>query len=229
MAVTNTDVNQQQGTGSSISVGKNKKEYFTFLQAVLMIILTIAISTGGWYVVGKKFFWTGLDRKRVNEQLEFLQKKVEAEPKNNEYRTALGYTWFLKGENDKAIREYNQVLEVDKNYYDARYNLGLVFADEARYDDALDQFQKCIELAPKDYKGYIQKGIVYRKMKMYKEAVELLDKATIMIPGKADVTFELGRVFEDMGDKKGAAEVYKEALALDPLYKDAAEGLKRVQ
>ncbi len=228
MSITNTEI-KHHGMGTITAGRKNKKDYFTLFQATVLILLTLGVSTAGWFAAGKYYFWTGVDKKRVNQQLEYLEQKVQAEPKNLDYRVALGYTYFLKGKNEKAIKELNQVLEIDKRYYDAHYNLGLVLADEGRFDEALDAFQKCIEISPKDYKGYLQKGIVYRKLKMYPEAVQVLDKASIMMPGRADIIYEIGMVAEAKGDKETAAQIYKEALSFDPLFKDAVAALKRVQ
>lgn len=208
---------------------KEKQDGFTLLQAVTLVLLTFVVSVVGWYAAGKYFFWSDLDMQRVQQQLEYLQKKVQAEPKNLENRVALGYTYYLKGENEKAVKELNQVLEIDKNYYNAHYNLGLVYLDEGKLDDALDEFQKCVEISPRDHKGYLNKGITYRKMGMYKEALESLEKANKLAPGSANIIYEIGMVAEAKGDKKTAAGIYKEALSYDPLYKEAAKALKRVQ
>lgn len=225
MSVVNTEVKQVQ----NILSGRKKRDYFTLWEACLLILVTVVVSTGMWYSVGKMFFWTGMDQKRVKEQLEFLTQKVQAEPKNLEYRIGLGYTHFLLGDNDKAIREFMQVLEVDKNYFDAHYNLGLVLSAEDRHDDALEEFQKCIEIAPKDFKPYMQKGIVYRKLNMFEDALKILNNADSLMPGRADVIYEIGMVAEAKGDKAMAAKIYKDALKYDPLFEDAQKALKRVQ
>lgn len=223
MSVTNPEISLKS------IVRKNEKDYFTLPQAALLILLTIVITTTGWYLAGKYYFWTGLDMKRVNAQLEFLQKKVDTEPKNLENRIALGYTYFLKSDNDKAIKEFNQALAIDKKYQPAYYNLGLVYSEEDRLDDAMEMFQKALELSPKDYKSFIQKGIVYRKLKMYKEAVETLEKANKLMPGSANIIYEIGRVAEDQGNIDTAITIYKEALSYDPLYKEALKALERVE
>lgn len=227
MSMTNQDIKQKAGL--NVAGGKNKKDYFTLLQASVLIVLTIAISIGGWYVVGQKYFWTGRDEKRISEQLAYLEKQVQANPKDPQMRVDLGYTYFIKGDNTKAIRELSQVVELDKKNFNGFYNLGLVYLDENRLDEALEQFQKCIELSPRDYKGYMQKGIAYRKLKMYKDALSCLNQASKLKPGGADIIYEVGMVVEAQGDKKGAAAIYKDALRYDPLYKDAADALKRVQ
>ncbi len=207
---------------------KERKDYFTVFQTIALILLTLVISTGGWYLVGKYYFWTNQDVKQINKQLEFLQQQVQAKPNDLKMRVALGYTYFLKDNNEKAINEFNKVLATDKKYNDAYYNLGLVYLDEERLDDALEMFGKSVELAPQDYKGYLQKGVVYRKLKMYKEAVASLEKANKMMPGSANIIYEIGCVAEDKGEKNTEITIFKEALSYDPLYKDALEGLKRV-
>jgi tetratricopeptide (TPR) repeat protein len=64
---------------------------------------------------------------------------------------------------------------------------------------------------------------------MYKESVESLEKANKLMPGRANIIYEIGRVAEDQGDIKSAVLIYKEALGYDPLFKEAAEALKRVE
>jgi tetratricopeptide (TPR) repeat protein len=208
---------------------KGKKDSFTKLQSFLLIFLTLVISVGGWYAVGKYFFWTDIDMKRVNAQLEYLQKQVQAEPNNSKTRVELGYTYTLKGKNDLAIKEFNQALSLDEKYFDAYYNLGLVLNKEKRYNEALDNFVKAAEISPKDYKVHLQKGISYRGLKMYKEASESLSQANKLMPTSSDIIYEIGRVAEDQGQTESAIAIYKEALSYDPLYKDAVKALERLQ
>lgn len=210
-----------------------KSDHFTWLQTLLMLGLTFAISIGGWYYVGKTYVWTAVDMQRVNEQIKYYEQKVASEPKNTENRINLGYSYFLKGENDKAVGEFKQAIQLSKKdkieNFDAYYNLGLVYLDEKRYDDALEVFDKCTKISPRDHKGHLQKGIAYREIKMYKEAMETLEKASKLLPGNADIIFQIGLVAEEQGNKKLAADIYKESLSYDPLFKDAIQGLERVK
>lgn len=226
--MSNTTLSGKNSTMIPAIERNNKKDSFTISQAAFLLFLTLVISMTGWYLVGKYFFWTNQDVKRINKQLEYLEQQVQAKPKDLKMRVALGYTYFLKGDEDKAINEFNKVIEIDKRYYEAYYDMGLVYESQDRLDDALEMYQKTTELAPKDHKAFLQKGIVYRKMKMYKQAVESLEAANKMMPGSANIICEIGRVAEDMGDTKSATTIYKEALSYDPLYKDAVDALKRI-
>lgn len=217
------------GPGSQGKRSKVPKGYCTFLQGFLLILLTTAISIGGWYAAGVYFFWSDLDEQRIEDQIVFLQQKIKAQPKDKELKVGLGYSYFLKGDNEAAIKEFNQVIEMDKNYYNAYYNLGLVYTDEERLDDAMELFQKCVEISPREFKSYVQLGIVYRKLKMYTEASENLEKANKLLPRNADIIYQIGLLAEEQGDKKAAVKIFKEALSYDPLFSDAQKALKRVQ
>jgi len=230
MSVTNLSINQPVNDSQTPSkLKKAKKDNFTKLQSVLLILLTLVISVGGWYAVGKVYFWNDLDMKRVDGQLEYLKQKAQSEPTDPKTRVELGYTYYLKGQNDQAIQELNQAALLDPKNFDAYYNYGLVMLKEKRYDEALQKFQKAVELSPKDYKGYLQKGVTYRNLKMYKEASESLEKANKLLPGSADIIYETGRVAEAQGQIDAAIDIYKEALSYDPLFKDAVTALERVQ
>lgn len=225
MSVNNTAISRQLPSPSA----KRPKDRFSYLQAGLILILTLVISLGGWYAAGKYYFWSDLDKKRISEQMVYFQQKVQAEPKNVDHRVSLAYTYFLLDKNDQAIRELNQAMEIDKNNFDVYYNLGLVYSDEARLDDAMEMFKKCVDISPRDYKGHMQMGIVYRKLEMYKDGLKALEKADKLKPGSADIIYEIGRVAEEKGDKKLAIDIYKDALKFDPLFKDAAKALERLQ
>jgi tetratricopeptide (TPR) repeat protein len=222
MSVTNMDITSNHRRETT-------DDCFTFFQAVLLIILALAVSIGGWYAAGKYYFWKDLDMKRISQQVDFLKKKVETEPKNLKHRIDLGYTYYLLGDYDLAIKELNQALEIDDKHYGPYYNLGLVYVQQGRLNDAMEMFQKAIEIAPRDYKAHMQKGIVYRELKMYKEALESLGKADKLMPRSANIIYEIGRVAEVKGDTERARSIYKEALSYDPLFKDAVKALENLE
>lgn len=208
---------------------ENLNDCFTFFQASLLIVLALAVSIGGWYAAGKYYFWKDLDVKRISQQVDFLKKKIETEPKNLKHRIDLGYTYYLLEDYDLAVKELNQALEMEDKHYGAYYNLGLVYVKQDRLNDAMEMFQKAIDIAPRDYKAHMQKGIVYRELKMYKEALEALGKADKLMPRSANIIYEIGRVAEAKGDRERAVSIYKEALSYDPLFKDAVKALEGLE
>jgi tetratricopeptide (TPR) repeat protein len=207
---------------------RNKNERISWWKSFLILFLTLGFSVSTAYYISDTFLWTKFDMDRVNEQLTYYKNKVEEQPNDPQQRVNLGYTYFLKGKNDEAIKQYKVALDLDENYYDAYLNLGIIYNDEDRFDEALKMFQKVTDIAPRDYKGHLYKGISYRQLKMYEDAIEVLSQANVLMPGNSQIIYEIGRVAESQGQNKEAEELYKEALNYDPLFKNALEGLDRI-
>jgi tetratricopeptide (TPR) repeat protein len=205
-----------------------KSDRFKWWQSLLILTLTLVIAVGAGYFISDKYFWSKMDLNRINQQLDFYKDKVDAEPNNPEHRVNLGYTYFLKGKNDEAIKQYKVALDLDKKYYNAYLNLAIVYNDEDRLDDAIKAAQKAVELSPRDYKGQLQKGIVFRKLKKYDDALEALNQANQLMPGNTDIIYQIGLLTEEQGMKTEAADIYKDVLSYDPLHKDALAALDRV-
>lgn len=208
---------------------KVKKDSFSALTSAILILLTLVVSVGGWYAVGKHFFWSDIDMKRVNAQLDYYKQKVQANPKDTESLVALGYTYSLKGNNGQAIQQFNQAIMVDPNDFNAYLNLSLVLIKENRFNDALEDLNKAGQISPRDFNVPYEKGIVYRNLKMYKEATDSLTQANTLNPGDTDIIYETGMVAEAQGQKDNAIQIYKQALSFDPLYKPAIAALQRLQ
>lgn len=208
---------------------KKQPKTFTLFQSILLLLLSFGITLGSGYALGHFVFWNDIDMKRVNEQLAFYKEKVRIDPANLENRIVLGYTYFLKGDNDEAIKEFSYVIDQDNKYYDAYYNMGLVFLDEERYNDALSMFDKAVQIAPKDFKGHVQMGITYRNLKMFDDAMKSLQEANKLSPANSDILYEIGMVAEAQGELELAVDIYKESLAYDPLFEDAVNALDRLK
>lgn len=202
---------------------------FTLLQSIFLLSMTLILSTGGGYALGNYYFLNDIDMKRVNEQLAYYQEQVRIDPANLENRIVLGYTHYLKGNNDAAIREFIYVIGQDEGYYDAHYNLGLVYLTEKRYNEALSSFGKTVQIAPRDFKGHIQLGVTYRHLQMYDEALEALNTANQLAPTNSDIIYETGLVAEAKGEYELAVDIYKDALQYNPLFEEAAKALDRLK
>jgi tetratricopeptide (TPR) repeat protein len=232
MSTQENPINQEQTiteeSKPTIKNKKQKKDKFSWWQSLLLLFLTLGISVSAAYYISDKYFWSDIDLNRLNEQLAYYKDKVDLSPNEPKYRVELGYTYFLKGDNDSAIKQLKTALDLDPKYYDAFLNLGIVYNDMEQYNDALKMAEKTTEIAPRDYKGHLLKGTVFRKLKLYDNALDTLSLANTLMPGNTDIIYEIGRLSEDQGNQKEAEELYKEALNYDPLYKPALEGLERV-
>jgi tetratricopeptide (TPR) repeat protein len=223
-----TEETNQKPQEKPKKVMKVKNEKFKWWQTLLILSLTLLISVGAAYYISDKYFWSKMDMNRVSEQLDYYKNKVDGEPNEPKHRVNLGYTYFLKGDNDEAIKQLKVALDLDKKNYDAYLNLSIVYKDQGELDNALKAAEKCVDLNPREYKGLLQKGSIYRELKMYKDSLETLNQANSLMPGNTDIIYEIGRLAEDQGQLTEAEAIYKDALNYDPLYKNALKGLDRI-
>ncbi|WP_042463046.1 tetratricopeptide repeat protein [Neobacillus dielmonensis] len=209
-------------------VKKAKRERFTWWQSTILLAGTLVICLLAGYFISDKYLWMDTNSKQIAEQIKFYKDEVKKNPNNPKDRVQLGYSYFLDGNYDGAIKEYKTAKSLDKNYFDAYLNLSIVYDKQKKYDDALQNAIKATEISPKDYKGHLLKGRSYRNLKMYKEAEEALTEADKLNQGNTDTIYEIGLVAENQGKKKEAEAIYKDALAYDPLYKPALKALDRL-
>jgi len=208
--------------------GNIKKDRFKWWQSLIILVVTLAICLSTGYYVSAKYLWNKNDDEIV-KQIEYNKALVEQKPNDASLRVQLGYSYFLKGDDDKAIKEYQTAKSLDKDYYAAYLNLAIVYDKQKRTDDALQMATKAAKLAPQDYKSLLLKARSYRKLKMYDKATEALEVANRYKPGNTDVIYETGLVAEDQGKLKDAEDIYKESLSYDPTFKPALEALERLK
>lgn len=202
---------------------------FTLLQAIAIILVSAIVFSAAGILVGKTFFWKNFEDTRIEQQFAFYKAKVEAEPKDPESRVNLGYTYFLKGNNDEALQQFKIAADLDPKYAGAFYNKGLVYNKEKKYDDALEAFSQAAKLAPRDYKNFLMMGVIYNQQENYKDAITALNRANEENPGSSDVIYQIGIAAEKTGDIEGAKELYQQALDYDPKYQDAKDALARLK
>ncbi|PFO00040.1 hypothetical protein COJ85_18600 [Bacillus sp. AFS076308] len=208
-------------------VKKMKKDKFTWWQSLIILAVTLAICLSAGYYISDKYLWNK-QADQLDKQLTYYKEQVNEKPNDPKLRVQLGYTYFLKGDDSAAIKEYTTAKSLDKNYYDAYLNMSIVYDKEKRYDDALQMAIKAVKISPRDYKGQLLKGRSYRKLKMYDKATEALQEAYRLKNGNTDVIYEAGLVAVAQGKKKEAEQLFKESLSFDPTYKPALQALDKL-
>jgi tetratricopeptide (TPR) repeat protein len=208
-------------------VKKTKKDRLSWWQSLIIIVVTLAISLSAGYYISQKYLWNKQDD-QIAKQLDYYKAEIDQKPNDPKLRIQLGYTYFLKGDINSAIKEYQTAKNLDKSNFDAYLNLSIAYDTQKRTDESLQMAVKAAKLSPRDYKGHLLKGRAYRKLKMYKEASESLQEAIRLKPGNTDILYEVGLVAEGQGKKKEAEQIYKETLTYDPTFKPALNALDRL-
>lgn len=106
---------------------------------------------------------------------------------------------------DQGIDLLKQVLETDKNDFQAWNALGSIYFAEQKLDDAADSYLKATEVHPTSARGFINLGRVRSSQKKFEEAVEPLTKAVELEPTSGDANYFLGECYLQL--KKGSKAI----------------------
>ena len=112
-----------------------------------------------------------------------------------------------------AIAAYEQALELDPGYVEARYNLSLALMDASRYEEAIASFDSLLEIEPDSYRVYYSRGLSAYYLGRYDDALDSYEMA-LEQKETANLYNNIGLVYDKLGQKKKAQSYYKEAKAL---------------
>ena len=88
-----------------------------------------------------------------------------------------GNELFNQGEYQKAIAKYNELLNIDRNYYQAWTNRGYSLAGLGEYNQMLESCSLATLIEPKAIYAWNCQGEALYKLKQYDEALAGFDKA----------------------------------------------------
>lgn len=88
-----------------------------------------------------------------------------------------GLAYKMMGQNDRALKEYNQAIELAPRYPLCYINRSAVYAEAGQYDLAVADSSKAISLSPKATLGYYNRGSMLLAQGKAAEAIADFDKA----------------------------------------------------
>ena len=122
---------------------------------------------------------------------------------------------YKRGEHKVAMKDYQVLLELDRNDVDAHFHLSLIFARLKRWDDAELHFGKAIGLRPKA--PWILQAYGAAKIRAGKtaEGESLLLEAEQANPNHSPTLVALGKLREEQGHFGDAEAYYRRAIEVD--------------
>ncbi|HUS48738.1 MAG TPA: tetratricopeptide repeat protein [Candidatus Paceibacterota bacterium] len=143
-----------------------------------------------------------------------FRKVIQKNPQNNDAFFILGLLYHNKGEYERAIKAYQEVIRInpDSLYYN---NLGWAYGELEKYQEAIDAFKEAIKRNPEDADVHYGLGWVYNELKDYKKAVESYKQAILIQPGHTYAHYGLGLIYFAQGYKNAALGEYKILKDLD--------------
>jgi lipoprotein NlpI len=127
-----------------------------------------------------------------------------------------GYAYTDKGDNDRAIADFNEAIRIDPKSAAAFNNRGYAYSDKGDNDRAIADFNEAIRLDPKSAAAFKNRGVAYhgkgdndRAIADYNEAIRLSPKSSLAY-------FARGRSYLFAGSVEKALADLNQASALAP-------------
>lgn len=132
-----------------------------------------------------------------------------------------GIEFYKKGENDKAIEEYEKSLFCKNDFGIAFYNIGLVLYHKGEYNDAINIFSKALDNNYASANTYFYRGISYHNSGDYKEAIDDYSEVIKMEPDNFQVYHNRGLAYYSLGKNENALNDLDKTIQLNPQYIEA--------
>src|SRR5262245_55977091 len=129
-----------------------------------------------------------------------------------------------KGDYDRAIADYDQVIRLDPKHALAYSYRGSAYRHKGEYDRAIADFDQAIKLDPKSVYAYNNRGNVYYLKGEHDRAIADYDQTIRLDPKHVAAHNNRGNAYFDKREYDRAIADYGQAIRLDPLYTAAYVG-----
>jgi len=122
-----------------------------------------------------------------------------------------------KGNFNKAVLCYTQILNLNPGDINSLYNRGLGFMSIGEYEKAVPDLKKVTKQNPKFFNGFMELGNAQYYSKDYKEAAETYSNARKLNPNTKQVYTKLALTYTALKDKSDAKKNYEKFKELTTL------------
>ncbi|NIM19992.1 MAG: tetratricopeptide repeat protein [Candidatus Latescibacteria bacterium] len=157
-------------------------------------------------------------------ELKALKRREEARAPYNQ-----GLELVARGSYVDAVRKFQSALEIDPEFVDARYNLGVTYQNMKAYDKALVQYKEVARLRRQNPTYLFATGYCLFHMNNHEKAVKWFEKALEVDPEHARAQYSLAVTYEKMGQDREAIRAWRRYLEIDGDSEWAIEARKRLK
>lgn len=220
-----------EGPGaSSPEPADRDEEHFVpaWLAAVVLVLLLAVMLVGGYVLRGVV---AGDRRTATIEQVDVVkwEKAIKADPEDLEARVQLGYAYQQDKRYDKALEQYEFVLERDPRDTAALYNRAVVFSALGLDKEAEAAFWDVLEVRADHPLAAKALGEYYVSLGHYRSVLKAVRPVVEAHPEIADLQYLTGLAYERTGREEWARARYKLALKYAPDMVEASRGLGRLE
>ena len=96
-----------------------------------------------------------------------------------------GFAFMFRGDNQKAISEFEAALTIEPDHYEVLHYLGMAYAQEQFWNRAAESYQRSLGLMPDNIEALYSLGVVYFKLDKWADTVPALERVVELSPQHA--------------------------------------------
>src|ERR1700680_2704459 len=155
----------------------------------------------------------------------------QAQPKPNPAGAArmnnLGAAYMNQQLFEKALKTFQQAVELDPKLAIARLNEGIAFLNLQKVDQAKAALEETIKQDPKKPNAWYNLGLLAKNTGDAQAAIDAFKRVSGIDPNDADTWYFLGAAYVQAKQFSQAIDAFQHALKLNPLHASAEFGLSR--
>ena len=167
-------------------------------------------------------------KKDFNEAVNYFNKTLDINPDHKNALTAIknvaknsfnqGNQLYKRGDLEGALSSYDKVLDVDKTFYQAHFQIGVIQSKMGNKDLAVSSYEKSIDINPQFYKAYFALGLAKNSMNDIDGALLSLQSAIDINPGYDKAYGAMGDIYIQQKNYDKAKQTLKMATTVNPNY-----------
>jgi tetratricopeptide (TPR) repeat protein len=168
-----------------------------------------------------------LNQKNFNQSLALSTELLAEFPKSILLFNIIGASNSGLYQFDDAIKSYQNAIQINPNYAEAYYNMGIAYRNLDSYKLAIDCYSKALEINPKYANANYNLGNALKSIGDLKGAIQNYKKAIKNKPDFIDAHNNLGNALMDIGEHESAIEIYFKAIRINQNYTDTFKNIAK--
>lgn len=149
-----------------------------------------------------------------------LEKYIRANKNDLKMRELLASSYFLTGDSQKALNEYQDILKAKNEDPDTLYKIGVVLEHMGREKESIEYLSRAVHASPNTLLFRIELARASAKGKYYANAVDEWKSVLNLLPAddkaRADVLAEIANIYITQNNYTQAKEIIATGLAINP-------------
>ncbi|MFH1359413.1 MAG: tetratricopeptide repeat protein [Candidatus Omnitrophota bacterium] len=153
---------------------------------------------------------------------------IKNRPPRSRFRYNLGHLYYLAGDGDRALREFQAALAVNPKHINSLFGLANIYKLQGQLVQAVDYYKKVIALDKEHEGAYLNLGNCYERLNKPYEAIENYARLLEIQPNNASAAFNMGLAYLNLNEPEKAMQFFEKAVNDDPKLAEAYYNLGNI-